>query len=697
MKRLSLIHSGLVGVLVLAVVAQASVIDAPHNPTNGINCATCHSYSLWWQYSPTEQNPNPDHEAIRDAVCLSCHSASGGQPAALTHSSAVINSALHETWGVGCTACHNPHQQDQLFWIGTATEPYLASGTISTVTYNGSLDQSTIAYTNATAKPNWPPVGEGEADPDWANKSLSNPNRGLILVHDKSKAFNTFSIVSATPSQIVVKGELEQNAVDPNYTDPETKVKNSPTCNTFGLIYGQFVKDTIATRQVRFFDPLGGFVEEGSGTAGICQVCHVETSHYANSGVLPTGSDSHIGRDGSNCITCHKHNAGFKGNGHDGTSFAWGGDCATCHDPEGSVVNISTEIHGRSCGICHLASGGGGDRRAGDPASGTDGSALGATNASTCVECHEPTAFPSGGIHHNTAGSREHALAHLNTPGLTCASCHDITNMPLMADGQPLATTTVCASCHQNGAGGAPNNTNFKTSWNDPDFSLGCADCHDFPPAYASSPTKANSHPRHAVYGYNCAKCHYDTTHDGVSIANQSLHLNGVTDVTFADATISYNAAARTCSNTFCHSNGMTVEGMTPASTSVQTPGLTLPRTIMTNTSAAWGSGPLSCSSCHDILDQKQVYPNADPNLNDDIEYSYNAYPDNHPNLQYKANTHGGHAFLGCNTCHYATTSDGTTITGTDKHVNGVYDLTPDPNAVSTIGYTYDAGGGSCT
>ena len=563
MKRLSLIHSGLVGVLVMAVVAQASVIDAPHNQTNGINCATCHSYSLWWQYSPTEQSPNSDHAAISDAVCLSCHNAAGSQPAALTHSSAVINSTLHETWGVGCTACHNPHHQEQLSWVGTATEPYLASGTISTVTYNSSLAQSTIVYANATTKPNWPPSGEEEADPDWANKSLANPNRGLILVHDKSKAFNTFSIISATPTQIVVKGELKPEDIDPNYTDPETQVRNSPTCNTFGLIYGQFVKDTIAARQVRFFDPLGGFVEEGAGTTGICQVCHVETSHYTNSGALPSGSDSHTGRDGGNCTTCHKHNAGFKGSGHDGTSFAWAGDCATCHDPDDSVVNISTEIHGRSCGICHLAPGGGGALRDGDPVSGTDGSALGATNASTCVACHEPTAFPSGGIHHNSAGSREHALEHLNTPGITCASCHDITRIPLMADGQPLATTTTCATCHQNGAGDAPNNPTFATSWNDPDYSLGCSDCHDFPPNYAGSPTKANSHASHP---FSCGSCHAATSADGATITGPGNHANGEIDVVAGNgASFTYTAAPTggSCSEVSCHGGASAIWGAT--------------------------------------------------------------------------------------------------------------------------------------
>lgn len=159
--------------MMTAGVSFASVIDAPHNETYGIKCSSCHNYSLWWQYSPTTQNPAPsDHTAIVDAVCMTCHSGAGSEPKVLTHSSTVMNSTLHGAWGVGCIACHDPHYQEQLTWVGSATEPYLVTGTISAVTYDSVLNQTAVTYAGATANAKWPAEGTLLSDPDWANKSL---------------------------------------------------------------------------------------------------------------------------------------------------------------------------------------------------------------------------------------------------------------------------------------------------------------------------------------------------------------------------------------------------------------------------------------------------------------------------------------------------------------------------------------------
>ncbi|MDD5759782.1 MAG: hypothetical protein PHI06_11960, partial [Desulfobulbaceae bacterium] len=55
MKRLSLLCS--VMLLMAVTTANASVIDAPHNETHGYTCSSCHTYSLWWKYSPTANDP----------------------------------------------------------------------------------------------------------------------------------------------------------------------------------------------------------------------------------------------------------------------------------------------------------------------------------------------------------------------------------------------------------------------------------------------------------------------------------------------------------------------------------------------------------------------------------------------------------------------------------------------------------------
>ncbi|MBU4153690.1 MAG: DUF1566 domain-containing protein [Proteobacteria bacterium] len=425
--------------VLISRIAMASVVDAPHNE---ISCSTCHSYSLWWQYSPASQNPGPnDHASIVESVCMDCHDGSRDIPAVTTHSSTVINSTVHGVWGVGCTSCHNPHYQDQLDWVGSATEPYLVTGTILGLTYDSILNQSTIAYGGATENQHWPQVGVLSTDPDWANKSVVNPDRGLILVHDRQKALSTFSIISATPVEVVIKGELDPNAVNPDYVNPQTQIRNTTTCNTFGLIYGQFIKKTIAGKDVKFFDPAGGFVGDGTSATGICQVCHTDTTHFTNSGVLPTGSDSHKGRERGNCITCHKHNEGFKGNGHDNTSFVWAGNCRTCHDPDNAIQNIATEIHSRSCGLCHVEPGGGGPQKDGEALNGVDGSALGATNASSCVDCHlNALSLTADVIHHQSA----HGYADAGN----CTFCHQDT----LAIHDHRVVVPRCADCHETGA-----------------------------------------------------------------------------------------------------------------------------------------------------------------------------------------------------------------------------------------------------
>jgi predicted CxxxxCH...CXXCH cytochrome family protein len=117
-----------------------------------------------------------------------------------------------------------------------------------------------------------------------------------------------------------------------------------------------------------------------------------------------------------------------------------------------------------------------------------------------------------------------------------------------------------------------------------------------------------------------------------------------------------------TCSSIYCHSDGTSVTtGVIPA-----------------NTSPSWGAaGPLLCNTCH-------------------------GYPPQYAQDQPKSNSHVRHfdqlqqnSWFSCGTCHYSTTTDGVTISGTANHVNGQYDVNPSPDVTFT--YTYDRGGGKCS
>ena len=248
-----------------------------------------------------------------------------------------------------------------------------------------------------------------------------------------------------------------------------------------------------------------------------------------------------------------------------------------------------------------------------------------------------------------------------------------------------------------------------------------CAACHGNPPTdatagvnglihpYGSEPKPVASgsaspgaHAKHATssgMNYVCGTCHYD----GMSATSERLvglqpdgsyNGNGILQIGFnipfqvtsfltggtydgaaglaypyeaRNGTIVNTGGSKTCSNIYCHNDGTYVStGVIPA-----------------KTSPAWDttSVPLTCDTCH-------------------------GYPPSYTTGSPKANSHMTRSHQQtCNFCHYATTTDGATISdppSRGNHANGVYNLAPDTsaqfngNAVS-FNYTYDAGGGTCT
>jgi len=264
----------------------SSVLDAPHNQARGIACSDCHSYALWWQYSPTPNSP--EYGAITSAVCATCH-------ATLSHSSVAMGDSHRSDlgpWAVNCLDCHGVHRQGQLDWRGAnAAELYLVRGTIAGnfTTHGG---QTTFDYTGVSAAPEW-------SDPaTWAQKNDTLPARGLILVAEPSTAQGTFEVVAATTASITIKG-----GIDPGLAG-----------KPFGLVYGQLIRSsldvpTLGLRAVKFFNPknpVGGYTDSNSPATGICQACHISTRYWTNDGA---GNGHHAGR---NCTDCHRTAQGFR-------------------------------------------------------------------------------------------------------------------------------------------------------------------------------------------------------------------------------------------------------------------------------------------------------------------------------------------------------------------------------------------------
>lgn len=235
-----------------------------------------------------------------------------------------------------------------------------------------------------------------------------------------------------------------------------------------------------------------------------------------------------------------------------------------------------------------------------------------------------------------------------------------------------------------------------------------CDSCHGNPPTIDSaskggviwypSPTGSTSAGAHLVhatsgtnYNFSCGECHYNGMQDppirldnlveigfkssGTKTYDGRASLNSPYDYGGTNGTAITRGGTLRCSNVYCHSNGTSVStGVIPG-----------------NTTPAWDTkAGIECNSCHGntvYSDWRKAMPN---------------YAEDQP----KSNSHFMHASFPCNFCHYATTTDALTIANKTSHVNGSYDLVPDPYAVYTyyskttnvnFTYAFDAGGGTCT
>ena len=157
-----------------------------------------------------------------------------------------------------------------------------------------------------------------------------------------------------------------------------------------------------------------------------------------------------------------------------------------------------------------------------------------------------------------------------------------------------------------------------------------------------------------------CAWCHNPFQNNADLVKRHlegTVGINLITGATYGGAQTPVGKIPRTgftaCGNTYCHSDGTALAtGTIPASTS-----------------PVWGSGELSCTGCHGM---PPAYATGAP----------------------KVNSHGAHLFA-CNTCHFRTTTDGTTIANPLLHADQAYTVNPGPAIF--LNYSYASTGGTCS
>lgn len=209
------------------------------------------------------------------------------------------------------------------------------------------------------------------------------------------------------------------------------------SCSQCGNIKGircdiSLPPDYTVIKSVIFTSRPEDFVHGTPSYDGVCEVCHTNTEYHRN-----TSDGDHTHYVGTDCISCHQHVP---------NEFAHGGA-------------------GTGCESCH----------------GHDAGYGGATGGAGTYESHST--------------HTEYDADDMIGPNMACSDCHDTDNFPLFADGNDLATTGACDTCHS--PGGSHNGVSdpvfgAKANWEDgvyDDILLAvgkdkwCAGCHDEDPS----------------------------------------------------------------------------------------------------------------------------------------------------------------------------------------------------------------------
>ncbi|UFS70324.1 CxxxxCH/CxxCH domain-containing protein [Geomonas sp. RF6] len=416
--------------------------------------------------------------------------------------------------------------------------------------------------------------------------------------------------------------------------------------------------------------------------SGSCSSCHGYPPAPAAAGyaTLDENRSPHlihagVGGYGYGCDECHK---GYSHNTH------------TYQDvflmKEATKAGLAASYDGasRSCSQVYCHSNGNG--AAGNVAAPVWGDTPGSLGAD-CSGCHGGNKTSSTPI--NTNAHR----AHTNSDSVLgvsfgCVECHanvvlndrSIKNRQLHVNGfkdysgekagRHDEGTKLCVNvyCHSNGKiGTSAGKYENPKAWNS-GIATGCNSCHGTgnakgAPDYLSGPAgsdTANSHLRHSVTNttsgqVTCNNCHSSTTLSGSTIRGDILpmrHINkNPADVTFIPSMASgpYDAATKTCSTVYCHSNGSPMDR---------------PNVYR---SVVWGDqSQTACTACHDTGGAGSTLSG-----------------------QHAPHTSGAYSY-GCEKCHSTTVKSSTTLNNAGLHVNRVKDV------AFKDGGSYDATGKGC-
>jgi predicted CxxxxCH...CXXCH cytochrome family protein len=348
---------------------------------------------------------------------------------------------------------------------------------------------------------------------------------------------------------------------------------------------------------------------------------------------------------------------------HNQTSVPVPGTCnnVNCHFENAETPSWGSASTVLSCNSCHAAPPADGSHPSSNPAaSGKKHGDYYKTGTESCGVCHtDHTADDPKYGHARETGKRPLILLS-SARGKVGKYSGDV-SYPKYLPSQHVSPATRNGSCtdlycHSDGKGGAALVTPV---WGG---TLDCKSCHDG----SGNPTKLGDrhevHTKSTSYAYSCEKCHKDTASGSIAILDKTLHVNKTVNVGIKDGG-SFSSENKTCSSTYCHSDGLGRYPIVPKWTEAL---------------------ELKCYSCH----KGTKYDNNSSSCRKSGG-SWVSSPNGvmvcSPYINITSNGHGrlvGPQWIrkyACNYCHNATVDGTTNIIDKSKHANGVKDVAINP------------------
>jgi predicted CxxxxCH...CXXCH cytochrome family protein len=449
-----------------------------------------------------------------------------------------------------------------------------------------------------------------------------------ISCHALTGVFTSNNVQWGTPASCVIC-----HGGDANSATPMTLGKHAKHTNNAGFLGTNFGCVDCHAKTVSNNTTIGnannhmnGFIDFSGARTG------KSTTYSSTTGVC---SATYCHTDGKG-----KQNVAFTtANGWQSTATL---DCKGCHGNDNAAGSFSS-----SFGEPNYSNAGSGQTRANSHRTTNNRHVTAATD---CGNCHGTTTT--------------------NGTSIIASSSHLDTSITLSAGNSKsftyTAATKTCSniSCHALTGVFTSNNVQWGTPGS-------CTICHGNN-ATSGSPITLGKHAAHtnnaAVIGTNfsCIECHAKTVSNDTTIGNANNHMNGFVDFSGARASKSYTSTTGVCSATYCHTDGKGTQKMTAANN--------------------WKSAAtLNCTGCHGSDQSAGSFTS---------QYGEPNYSNAGANVL-RSNSHQTHvadfgAATACGNCHAATSTNGTSITGTAH-------LSQTINPVAGNGRTFSWNGGTKT